>query len=173
MEIHRIGPFPDLPLNSASAEGETAVKGARRGEASPKAEDPAPAAENESPGQPAESLQEESRQSAESLKARLLARCDQAGTAAHGPAAGVESSPIADVTDYLLRHPEAEDSLEGIDGWREFGEMAELDARGDAVAMDRIVLQAEGWVRDEGTAESSGSTRETDGENSADDPDRG
>ncbi len=176
MEIHRLGSFPDLPLDSApAAEGETAVRGARRGEATPKPEDPAPPAENESQGQPADSLQAESRQSAESLKARLFARCDpvSAGEAAQVLPEDAGSSPIADVADYLRRHPGAGDSLEGIDGWREFEGMDGLDARGEGVAIDRIVIQGEGWVRDGDTTGSSESSGEAAGENGAEDPDRG
>ena len=83
-------------------------------------------------------------------------------------------SPLAaDLSDYLRRHPGAEDSLEGIDHWKEFEGMAELDARGEAVDIERIILQSEGWARDGDTSESSGSSGEAAGENGADDPDRG
>lgn len=176
MEIQRLGPFTNLPLDSApAAEGETAVKGARRGDAALKPEEPAPVAGNEPAGEAVDSRRAEPRLEAESLKADLFARCDQASTdhAAHGPQADTESSLIADVSDYLRRHPGAEDSLEGVDSWRDFGEMAELDARANAVAIDRLVIQGEGWTRDEGTTESSGSSEEAGGENRVDDPDRG
>jgi hypothetical protein len=178
MEIHRIGAFTDLRLDSApAAEGETAAKGARREDAAPRPESLTPAAENESPGQPVESLPAETRQSAESLKARLFARCDQAASgdaAARGPAADAGSSLVADVTDYLRRHPGAEDSLEGISEWSDFQNMPGLDARAEAVAMDRIVLQPEGWTRDGGSAVESGESEEAaGGESGGDDSGRG
>jgi hypothetical protein len=175
MEIHRIGSFPNLPLDSAPvAEGETAAKGARRAEPALKPEDPAPVAGNESTSQPVELRQAESRLNAESLKARLFARCDPSSSdrTIPSPPAGAESSAAAEIMDYFRRNPEATDSLEGIDGWKDFGEMAQLDAQANVIAIEHLVIQAEGWTRDDSATEPAGSADGTDGQAVRDDPGR-
>lgn len=168
---------PGLARSSPSGGGgrRDCGRDARREDAALLSEDPPPVAENGAPDQPAGSLQAESRHSAESLKARLFARCERAtaGDAALSPPAVAESSLIADVADYLRRHPGAEDSLEGVDRWKEYEGMTGLDARGEAVEIERIVIQGEGWTQDEGATDSSGSSEEAAGENGSDDPDRG
>jgi hypothetical protein len=83
--------------------------------------------------------------------------------AAAGNTTAAQAGLAAEIFEYLAQHPEAADTLEGVNAWSsEYQDTPGLSARGPAVAMESLQLQAEGWERDDGTeTDASGSPERT------------